>query len=191
MTLPKLIEVDEELFDTDPLHDYEGAQTVFNVVRIARDFDSGLLVAVVDDIDVGSGALEEGRHLVVVDALGELGRGRRVLGHVAGEDVLRSIKVFAELKVVDLSSSAAVTVLPDDQVKHLLVRRHQAQTLEHSEELVRCDVQLLGAVEVHEAGLEKNAFSLYFVVHLGNCVHHHVLLLLSKDGVRLHVLNEG
>lgn len=191
MALPQLIEVDEELLNTDPLHYYEGAQTVFNVVRVAGDLDSGLLVAVVDDIDVGSGALEEGRQLVVVDALRELGRGGRVLGHVAGEDVLRSIEVLAELKVVDLSSSAAVTVLSDDQVKHLLVGRHQAQTLEHSEELVRRDVQLLGAVEVHEAGLEQNALSLDFVVHLGYCVHHRLLLLLSEDGLRLNVLNDG
>jgi hypothetical protein len=96
VALPQLIEVDEELLNTDPLHYYEGAQTVFNVVRVAGDLDSGLLVAVVDDIDVGSGALEEGRQLVVVDALRELGRGGRVLGHVAGEDVLRSIEVLAE-----------------------------------------------------------------------------------------------
>ena len=56
---------------------------------------------------------------------------------------------------------------------------------------MRGDVQLLGAVEVHEAGLEENALSLDFVVHLGDCVHHRVLLLLREDSLRLDVLNDG
>ncbi len=51
-------------------------------------------------------------------------------------------------------------------------------------------MQLLWTIEVHKARLEQNAFSLDFVVHLGNRFHHLLLLSLWKDSLRFDVLND-
>lgn len=124
-----------------------------------------------------------------MNALGEFGRWWCVFWYVSWENILRSIEILAKLEVVYFGSSATVTVLSDNQVKHCFICRHQSETFEHSQELVRSNMQLLRAIEVHEVWLKENALSLDFVVHLGYSLHHLLLLGLSEDSLRFDVLD--
>ena len=51
LTLSKLVEVEEELFDSDSLHDDHRLESELDVKRVVGDLDSLLLESVVDDIE--------------------------------------------------------------------------------------------------------------------------------------------
>lgn len=136
------------------------------------------MVTIVNNIEVFSCLSKEGRLLCWGDALGIFRWGERVFGNVTREDVLGAVQVIAEFEVVDFSGGATIAILSNDQVKDCLGSGHKTKSLEHSKELVGGDMELLGSVEVHETGLEKDPLSLDFVVHLSDGVHHLVFVLV-------------
>jgi hypothetical protein len=46
------------------------------------------------------------------------------LGNITGEDILGTIKIHAELPVVDFSSCTTITVLSNDQIENFLGAWH-------------------------------------------------------------------
>jgi hypothetical protein len=191
MSLSELVEVQEELFNTNAVHDNEGAETVLNVGGIVRDFDTGLLVTMVNNVERVGRIGKEGGINCWWDTKGVHWRSGSDLGDVAGENIVGFVKIHAEFPVVDLSRSAAVAVLSNNEVIDNLVMRHKTERLEDSQELVLCNVQLLGPVEVHEAGLKQNALSLDFVVHLVDGIEHAIFLVISEYCLSSNFLNGG
>lgn len=59
MTLAQLVEINEELLNSNALHHNHGAETVLNISWVVVDDDSWLLPPVVDHIEIGSGRSEE------------------------------------------------------------------------------------------------------------------------------------
>ena len=94
------------------------------------------------------------------DTLGVLGRGKGLLGHVLGEDVLGTVEILAELVIVNLSGGAKVAVLANEQVENTLRRGHETKSFQNTEELVGSYVEGLAAIKVLEIGLEENAVGL-------------------------------
>jgi len=86
-TLAQLVEIAEEFFDADAFHHNDGLQPLFDLSGVVRDDDMALHIAVVDDINIRGGLLEEGGDLLGAHAnLLELLR-LRVLSVVRGEHV--------------------------------------------------------------------------------------------------------
>jgi len=191
MALTQLVEVEEELLDTHTLHGHDVAETVLNISWIVADLNSVLEPSVVDHVQVSGLAGKEWRSLISSHAWNVVSVGWGVLGHVAWENVLWAVQVKAELPVVDFSGGASVAVLSNDQVKDGLVGWHEAELLEHAEELVLGDVELLASVEVHEAWFEEDTLGLDFVVHFSDGVQHGIFLIIRPDSLSLDVLNGG
>jgi hypothetical protein len=102
------------------------------------------------------------------------------LWYIFWEDVRWLVQVHAELPVVDFSTGATIAIFANDQIKNSLICWQKAKLLKYSQELVLSDVELLRAIEVHEAWLQENALSLDFVVHCVDSLKHGLFLIISK-----------
>ena len=139
-TFAQLVEITEELFDSDALHDNDGLETVLNVRGVVRDVNVVLHEAVVDHVQALSGLLEEGRNLLGAhtDLFELLGLG--ALRLVLREHVFGTVNILAEVEIVDLLSVAAVAVATSDEVEQLLTWRHDVESLHDAKELLSSDV---------------------------------------------------
>lgn len=186
--LAKLVEITEKFLNTDTFHHNGGLKSILNIARVIRDDHMVLHEAVIDDIEVLSRLLEEGRYLLRAHSnLFEL-FGLRALGLVSWEHVLRTVHIFAEVEIVDLLGVTTVAVAAGDEIKHFLARRHNVKSFHDTEELLGSDVLLgtadatdTGAVEVHEAGLEEDAVGDNVPVQLSHHLDHLFFLLICED----------
>ena len=153
LALPEFVEVLEEFFHSNSLHNDQVLESLFNIAGVIGNFYSLLQVPVGDDIESGSGVREEGLGLLHF-LVGKAWLLEGVLGDVGGEHVLGPINVLAEIVVVDLPGVSLVTVLPNHEVEHHFGVGHQVQVLHDSEELGGSDVTALGPVVVLELGFE-------------------------------------
>jgi len=156
-TLSKLVEILEELFNSDSLHDDDGAEAILNIVGVVGDIDTLVHETVGNDVQFAGGLLEEGADLVGGHAESVGALSDRLLGLVAGEHVFRAVDILDKEEIVDFLSVSTIAILADDEVEDFLGRRHHSQGLQDTEELLSSDVIGLGAIEVHEAGLEQNS----------------------------------
>jgi len=53
------------------------------------------------------------------------------------------------------------------------------------------NMKLLGAIKVHESGLEKDTLSLNLSVHLGDSIHHGILVTIGPDSLCLDSSNSS
>ena len=51
------------------------------------------------------------------------------------------------------------------------------------------DVELLGSIKIHEAGLKEDSLGLDFVVHVSDGFHHLVFFDVREDSARLGSFN--
>lgn len=186
----KLIEIDEELFNSDSFHHDQGLEPFFNVGRIVVGVDSLLLESVSDDVKISSLALEESGAGVpqLAEEHGRLLLG--VLGDVGREDVGSSVDVGAELEVVDLSDVALVEVPPQQKLVQVFRRREQVALLQHSSELLGGHVAALGAVVVLELGLDQDPLVLDFSAEGGEQGVEHGLFVAAVVGSGLRVFDD-
>lgn len=189
VTLTQLIEILEELFDTNALHNNKRTKTVLDIARVTGNVNTRLLVTIVNHIDVISWFSKEGRHSGWRNSSSVFWGRKRVFCDVTGEDVFRTVKVLAELEVIDFSRGATIAVLSNNHVKDFLRSRHETKTLEDSKELMGSDVKLLGSIKIHEAGLEEDPLRLDLVVHVCDSFHHLVFFGVREHGVRLSSFN--
>ena len=109
-TLSELVEILEELFDSNSLHDDLGLQSLLDVVRVVGGLHSLLHEPVVDHIKDGS--------LVFVisgPSISELAQEEYffllwVFGHIARENVFGSVDVSTELEVINFSNISLVQI---------------------------------------------------------------------------------
>lgn len=158
LTSPKFVEVKKEFLNANSFHDHCSLQTLFNIERIICGIYSLLLESVVDDIQGLSGIrVERG------PSISELPVSKNdfllgSFGHVFWKDVLRLVNIGTKLKVVDFSDICLVEVLSQKQLVELLRRRYQLELLQHSSELLRCHMTVLGPVVVLELRLNQDTF---------------------------------
>lgn len=155
-TLAQLIKVPEEFLDTDAFHHDDGPQAVLDFVRIVRNDDMVLHIAVVDHIKVLGLLLEEsgdllGAHTDLLELL-RLG----VLSLVSGVHVLGAVNILAEMVIVDLLDVATITVAAHNEIEHFFAWRHDVERFHDTQELLGCNVLLCRAIKVHEAGFEQD-----------------------------------
>jgi len=103
------------------------------------------------------------------------------LGNITGEDILGTIKIHAELPVVDFSSCTTITVLSNYQIKNFLRAWHQSKTLKYSKELMGSNMKWLRSIKIHKTRFEEDSLCLYLIVHLCNSLHHLIFFRISKD----------
>ena len=138
--LSELVEIAEELLDTDALHDNCSLETILDILGVIRNVNMCLSETVVDHIN-GVGLLPEERaHLLGAHADLLVVGASWFLGLVGGEHILRSVHVLAEVEVVDFFSVAAVAVTASNQIEHGVARRHDVEVFHYAEELLRGDV---------------------------------------------------
>jgi hypothetical protein len=127
LALTELIEVTEELLDSDSLHNDLCLEALFHIRGIVSDMDSRLKIAVFQNVDVSCGAgIEE----VAGCDCGTRGIGRARLGEGLGtlcslgsqlrEHILGAVNVCAKSEVIDFSFIILVQVLSDDEVINLV-----------------------------------------------------------------------
>ena len=165
----------EEFLNADTFHHNCSANAVFNIVGVAREFDSWLQVTIVNNVNGFSRLREEGGDLFRGDSLGVNWWFRSNLRYIARENVFGTVEIVAESEVVYFGGRAKIAVLADDEVEDFLGGGHQSQAFEYSEELLRSDVKGLTAVKILESGFQQDAVCLDDIVHSCKCLNHHVL----------------
>jgi len=126
-SLAELIKVNEELFNTNALHNDNRADTVFNVGGVVRNIDLRLKEAIVDDIQLASLVLEESALLSAVDSVIIDPISFWILCNVGWVDGLGTVNIMTELPVVDLLRVSKVTVSSGDKAKVSWVWWHQSK----------------------------------------------------------------
>ena len=177
LAFSEFVKVEEELLDSHALHYHSGLKSQLDVVGIVRNFDSLLQVAVLNQIEVGSLSSEESATCVSELALTEAWSSLGMLGHVRLEQVFGLVDVCAKLDVVDLPDVAFVEVFANQDLEQVLRRWQEVAFLEHSSELLGCDVAVLRLIEILELRLDQDSV----VFNLQSHGHKQVtqLLLLS------------
>jgi hypothetical protein len=153
LSLPELVEVEEELFDSDTLHDDHGLQSELDVEGVVGNLDPLLLEPVVDDVEAlggdwvvtGAGISE----LTVEDGV----FCDWVLGSVFWEKIFWLIDISTELEVVDLSNVSFVQILSNEQLEEFFTRSNERELLHDSSELLTGDMAAIGSVVILERWL--------------------------------------
>ena len=156
-SLSELVEVAEELLNTNSVLNNLGTKSVLNIAWIVEDLDSWLTESIIDDIEVVGLSLEEGAHLSGSYSEHVNGWCLWLLSLVSWEHILWSVDILAEFEIVNFLVVAAVAVLSNDEVEDFVTLWHQVELLEHAEELLLSNVLTLRSVEVHEVWLQKDS----------------------------------
>jgi len=180
MSLAEFVKIVEELFDSNALHNNSCPQTVLNIWRIIRNFNTWLSVSICKNVDVVSFLVIERSSLGWCYTSGPDRCGLSSFWRVSWENILWSVQVLAELEVVHFGCCSTVTISPDNQVKELLGRWHETQIFHHTKELVRCNVERLWSIKVLETWLQENPLWFDLVVKSSNCVHHSIFFSICE-----------
>jgi len=175
MTLSELVEIKEEFFNSDSLHNDSMLESILNIIWVVGHLDSLLHESVVDDVQTLSVGIEVsitcGSQLAVMEWIFWFW----VLVNILDEDVLWSVNISTELEIVDLSDVSSVEIFPDQNLEELLLWWDQIQFLHDTSELLNSDVAAVGPVIILELRLDQDSlldnFSLDSVQKVEEALH--------------------
>ena len=177
----QFIEVMEELLNSDSFHDNGSPDSVLNVFWIIGNINALLLESIVDHIKLICGLFEVCAHLCWCDSETDCFLCFTSLCHVGREHVFWTIHVLDEKEVIDLIVVSAVTILSNDQIEDLRIRRHQVECLQHTQELSLGDMKLLGLVEILEAILKEDSVRNHLLVKPHHRFKHLTFFLIREQ----------
>lgn len=150
--------------------------------------DSLLEESIVDNIEALSLVLEVGGSGVsqLAEVEDQLWHG--VLGDILWEDILWVVNVCAKFEVVDFSDVSFVEILSNQELIEVLSWWNDLQFLEHSSELLSCNVAALGPVVVLELWLDENALKANLSADCAQKSEECILLTICEVGSTLEIL---
>lgn len=191
LSLSKLIEIVEEFFDSDSLHDDVVLKSGLDIVWIVGDLDSLLQVSVVDNIKALCGVIVKGRssvsQLTVEDVLLSLW----VFSGISWEYVLWSIDVSAEHEIIDFSNVSFVQVLSNEQLEELLSWWDERKLFHDSSELLGSNMAALSSIIILQLRLNKDSFVYNLSSNSVQKGYQSVHLIIGEVGSGLRVLDHG
>ena len=178
----KLVEIEEELLYSHPLH-YDGClQAFLNVFWVIGRVHSLLQESIVDHIQAFGRRVKEGGTSVsqLSDSVHGLGLG--ILCNVLWEHVLWSVNVSAEFEIVHLSDIALIKVLSKQQLIQPFSWRDELELLEHASELLGSDMAALRSIVVLELWLDEDALVYNFKSNRSKEGNQFIFLAISEVG---------
>jgi len=131
-TFSKLIKIIEKLLNSDSLHHNHSSNPIFSIIWVTKNVNAWLAEAVIQNINLGSVAIEESAVLSMSFAKNGILFCNWLLSNIRWEHVFWFVNILAEVVIVYFFGSAFVTILPNQQIKHFFIGWHQTQGFHYS-----------------------------------------------------------
>jgi len=187
----QLVEIVEEFFDSNSLHDDVMLKSLFNIIWVICDLNSLLEISVIDDIKVLGFVFEIGRSCISKLSVINKHFWLWVLWNILWEDVLWLIDICAESKIVDFSNIAFVQILSNQKLEELLRWWDEVELLHHSSELFSGDVAAVSSIVILELRLDEDSLVNDLSANCGQKTNKGILLFICEICSGLGVLNHG
>jgi len=154
----ELVKIEEELFNSDSLHDDSSLHTLLDIIGIVDGVHSLLHESVIDNVQVVSFITIEGLSSFSELTVHEHCVRFWVLSYVFWENILWLVNISTELEIVDFSNVSLVEVLPEQKLIHFFSWWDNLKFFENTSELLSGNMAALSSIVILELGLNKYTF---------------------------------